>query len=129
VRNAHFEAREWGEEVIFLRRLSPGGATRSYGIQVARLAGLPQAVIARAREVLRQLEGADAVEGSLDPAAGAAPQLGLFSGSAPDREAAAPEEAAALAALRELEPDRLSPIDALTTLHRIVSRLRGEGTE
>jgi len=59
VRNAHFEVREWGDEVLFLRRLVPGGASRSYGIQVAKLAGLPPAVIARAREVLGNLEGGE----------------------------------------------------------------------
>ena len=48
VENAHFQAREWGEEILFLRRLAPGGASRSYGIQVARLAGLPAVVIERA---------------------------------------------------------------------------------
>ncbi len=56
VRNAHFEAREWGEEVLFLRQLVPGEASRSYGIQVARLAGLPDTVLERAREILHNLE-------------------------------------------------------------------------
>ena len=59
VGNAHFAVREWGEDVIFLRRLLPGAANRSYGIQVARLAGLPAAVIERAREILRNLEGGE----------------------------------------------------------------------
>ncbi|UCE85860.1 MAG: DNA mismatch repair protein MutS, partial [Deltaproteobacteria bacterium] len=128
VRNAHFEAREWGDEVIFLRRLAPGGATRSYGIQVARLAGLPETVIERAREVLGRLEGTEADAGGATPEADGAPQLGLF--SRPDsepRDALAPAESAALEALRALDPERLTPIDALTALHRIVARLRAEG--
>ena len=59
MRNAHFEVREWGHDVVFLRRLATGGASRSYGIQVARLAGLPDAVIARARQLLATLEAGD----------------------------------------------------------------------
>ena len=58
IRNAHFEVREWNEEVIFLRRLVEGGANRSYGIQVARLAGLPTGVVELARQILHDLEGA-----------------------------------------------------------------------
>jgi DNA mismatch repair protein MutS len=59
VRNAHFEAREWDDRVIFLRRLVEGAANRSYGIQVARLAGLPPILIERAREILHNLEGSE----------------------------------------------------------------------
>ncbi len=59
VGNAHFAAREWGEEILFLRQLVPGGASRSYGIQVARLAGLPGVVVERAREILSNLESGE----------------------------------------------------------------------
>jgi DNA mismatch repair protein MutS len=62
VRNYHFSAKEIGDEVVFLRKLKPGGSDRSYGIQVARLAGIPPPVIARAQEVLQNLE-----EGELTP--------------------------------------------------------------
>jgi DNA mismatch repair protein MutS len=72
LRNAHFEVREWGHEIVFLRRLVPGGASRSYGIQVARLAGLPDAVIARAREVLAIARGGSAARGGARPARTAA---------------------------------------------------------
>ena len=72
VGNAHFDVREWGEDVIFLRRLLPGRANRSYGIQVARLAGLPAAVIERAREILRNLEGGELDEQGRPRLAGAA---------------------------------------------------------
>jgi len=156
VRNAHFEAREWGEDVIFLRRLVPGAASHSYGIQVARLAGLPAAVIARARELLRVLEGG---EGDAGPAPGrtgrrraaSAPQLALFhepparglaeaarsdaasAGLAERNEAesdgvAAPSDAEreALAALRIAEPERTTPLDALALLDRLVRALRAE---
>ncbi len=128
VANAHFEAREWGEEVVFLRRLVPGGASRSYGIQVARLAGLPASVIGRAREILRNLEGGELDErgrprlasgGAVE--AGDAPpdQLALF-------EAARlrPEEALALSALREVDADHTTPMQALEILARLAAGLR-----
>ena len=83
VRNAHFEAREWRDEVVFLRRLVPGGANRSYGIQVARLAGLPGSVIERARAILGQLEQAEGPTRQDDG------QLGLFAGQGTRRRARA----------------------------------------
>jgi len=130
VANAHFEAREWGEEVVFLRRLAPGGASRSYGIQVARLAGLPGSVIERSREILRNLEGGELDERGRPRLAGAAEaapvdsapdQLGLFAPPAARR----PEEADALEALRALDPDRTTPLEALALLARLADRLRG----
>jgi DNA mismatch repair protein MutS len=60
-KNYNVAVREWGEQIVFLRKIVPGGTDKSYGIQVARLAGLPAPVLARAREILRQLE-----EGHLD---------------------------------------------------------------
>ncbi|PAW79299.1 MAG: DNA mismatch repair protein MutS [Verrucomicrobia bacterium Tous-C9LFEB] len=56
VKNYNVAVREWGDQVVFLRKIIAGGADKSYGIQVARLAGLPHAVLGRAREILRQLE-------------------------------------------------------------------------
>jgi DNA mismatch repair protein MutS len=130
VANAHFEARERGEEVVFLRRLAAGGASRSYGIQVARLAGLPRSVIERARGILGNLERGELDErgrprlagGAAEGAtAGAAPdQLGLFAAPAPS-----PEEAEALEALRRVDPDRTTPLEALELLARLAGRLRG----
>jgi len=135
VANAHFQAREWGEEVLFLRHLAPGGASRSYGIQVARLAGLPGPVIDRAREILRNLEGGEldergrprlAVHGDDDaqgPDAGDIPendQLGLFpSAGAGEREV--------LDALRRVDPDHTTPLEALELVTHLRDRLRGEG--
>ena len=135
VDNAHFQAREWGEEILFLRRLVPGGASRSYGIQVARLAGLPAAVIERAREILKNLEGGEfdergrprlaSHEGA--PAAADADaasehdQLGLF--SAP---ALAAGEKHALEALRRVDPERTTPLEALELLTALVERLTRE---
>ncbi len=56
VKNFNIAVKEWNEQIIFLRRIVPGGASHSYGIQVARLAGLPEAVLGRAREILNNLE-------------------------------------------------------------------------
>ncbi len=56
VRNYHFQVKEWNEKIVFLRKVAPGGANRSYGIQVARLAGIPEEVIKRAGEILQNLE-------------------------------------------------------------------------
>ena len=103
--------------MVFLRRLAPGGASRSYGIQVARLAGLPQPVIERAREILRNLEGGELDErgrprlasgggGDADAGDGNA-QLALFASSA-----LRPEESEVLAALREVDPLRTTPMQA-----------------
>ena len=85
MRNVHVAVREWKDDIVFLHRVVPGGTDRSYGIQVARLAGLPADVIARARDLLREFErGAPAPEA---PAGADAGQLPLFGGpgSAPDR--------------------------------------------
>jgi DNA mismatch repair protein MutS len=132
VRNAHFAAREWKDEVVFLRRLVPGEASRSYGIQVARLAGLPEGVIARAREILQRLEaealspdGRPRLAGAPgEPPAGeaASAQLPLFGGASRD-----PAEQEVLAALRALEPERITPLEALAHLARWRERLEGGG--
>ena len=122
VRNAHFEVREWGHDVVFLRRLAAGGASRSYGIQVARLAGLPDAVIARARQILAALESGD---GAGRGRAARAPQLALFETSArPQPAGPSPLEQDVLDEIRRLDADRIAPLDALTLLHRLASVLR-----
>jgi len=131
LRNAHFEVREWGHDVVLMRRLVPGGASRSYGIQVARLAGLPDAVIARAREVLATLEAhaADPIttRGARPGAPGAPPQLPLFAGAEPAPPAASPTERTVLQELRALELERTAPLDALLLLQRWRERLGGGG--
>jgi DNA mismatch repair protein MutS len=130
VANAHFKAKEWGEEVVFLRQLVPGGANRSYGIQVARHAGLPDGVIARAREILANLENGEFDERGRPRLAGASgtstqevSQLGLFGGGAP----LTPAAATALDALRDLDPDEITPMQALELVARLAAGLRREG--
>jgi DNA mismatch repair protein MutS len=81
--NAHVAAREWKDDIIFLRKIVPGRSDRSYGIQVARLAGLPPAVIARAKEILGGLENDELSRGGRPTLSGAGgnpgtAQLGLF---------------------------------------------------
>ena len=106
VRNQRVEVLEEGEAVRFLHRVVPGGADRSYGIHVAALAGLPSGVIARARQVLAELER----QRPLEPPD---QQLGLPIEMAPDplrKE------------LEELQPDSLSPLEALQKLYELRSR-------
>ncbi len=56
MKNFHVAVREWNEQIIFLRKINPGGTDKSYGIQVARLAGLPKIVVERAKQILARLE-------------------------------------------------------------------------
>jgi DNA mismatch repair protein MutS len=130
VDNAHFEAREWGDEVIFLRRLAPGAADRSYGIQVARLAGLPASVTERARTILGNLEGGELDERGRPRIAesGVADerddeQPSLFQSSTSD---CGPAEREVLELLRRADPDQTTPFEALEMLSRVVSALKDE---
>jgi DNA mismatch repair protein MutS len=102
VRNFHVAVREWNDEIIFLHKVRPGSTDRSYGIQVARLAGLPAAVIARAKTLLAELEAA----GQRRADAEDAQQLGLFA-SAPDPR---------LLELTHLDLAHLTPMEALNLL-------------
>lgn len=110
IRNYSAAIRESQGEVVFLRRIVAGGANRSYGIEVARLAGLPRAVVARARQLLTQLEGGAAL--------GQHAQLSLLAAPAAQSQPTQTEEGASalLAALRELDIDQLTPLAALALL-------------
>ena len=129
IRNAHFEVREWNDEVIFLRRLVEGGASRSYGIQVARLAGLPQSVIARARAILLDLEEGELPGGHAKPSRATSDgQLALA--LQPQRSRKGDAEGELARALRALDTNEMTPIDALTWLARSRASLleaSGEG--
>jgi DNA mismatch repair protein MutS len=121
VKNLSMAVREWGGEVIFLRRVTDGAASRSYGIEVARLAGLPDSIIVRAREILGNLERGELDESGAariaHHAGVASPQMGLF----------APAESRVLDELRALDVERMAPLDALNLLAGIVARLRESG--
>ena len=137
VRNYNIAVQEWKGGVVFLRRLVPGGSSRSYGIEVARLAGLPDQVVARARKVLAALEGGQPVEGipvRAVPEQGDSPQLSLFDrlmgqstggapGVGPAEPAISEQEQRALDQLRALDINRMTPLQALTTLAAIASDL------
>jgi DNA mismatch repair protein MutS len=115
--NATVRVKEWQGEVVFLHEVVPGAADRSYGIQVAKLAGLPSAVIERAKLVLAELEAKD----RMSPARRLIDDLPLFAAAA--RPPAQPAANTALddliAALTALHPDEMSPRDALEALYAL----------
>jgi DNA mismatch repair protein MutS len=124
VSNATIEVKEWQDDIVFLHKVRPGAADRSYGIQVAKLAGLPRPVIDRAAEVLAVLEKTDgkAAGTALGP-----DELPLFAAARPKSKAAVRSEpSAADRALDALNPDELSPKAALDALYHLKS-LRRQG--
>ncbi|WP_291832754.1 DNA mismatch repair protein MutS [Brevundimonas sp.] len=115
--NLSMRAKEWNGELVFLHEAAPGAADRSYGVQVARLAGVPGPVVARAREVLDRLEGEKTAGANLT-------DLPLFAMAEP----AAPEPARPSMvedALKGIEPDELSPREALEALYRLKGLAKG----
>ena len=119
--NATVRVKEWQGEVVFLHEVVPGAADRSYGIQVAKLAGLPPSVIERAKVVLAKLEAEDRAtpRGGFD-------DLPLFA-APPEPAAPDPRQAALdalLAALQALNPDEMSPREALEALYALKSKPR-----
>ena len=136
VRNYNVAVADEGGEVVFLHRIAPGGADRSYGVHVAQIAGLPKPVVQRARDLLQQHEAGSGPGARSAPSTGSGQatrgkrqrrlpggpkqgELGLF--------AAAAEDPAALEALRSLDLDALTPIEALNKLHELQRQARGDG--
>jgi DNA mismatch repair protein MutS len=120
--NRTMAVREWDERIVFLRRVVPGSADKSYGLHVARLAGLPPAVVERAGEILANLEAQEydmagrprlARGNAPAAAAGDVAQLTLF----------APPEQVVASLLRDVDLDQLAPLAALNFLHALKSRL------
>ncbi len=113
--------KEWEGDVVFLHEVGAGTADRSYGIHVARLAGLPGAVVARAEEVLHSLEKGEQ-GGSL---ARLADDLPLFSAAAARAEpSAVPEPSPVETMLEGVNPDELTPREALELVYRLRAALR-----
>ena len=112
VANVHLDAVEHKDRIVFLHAVEDGPANRSYGLQVAQLAGVPGAVIRAARRRLAQLE---------EQAIASGPQADLFAGSTPVVEE--PRQHPALDALRAIDPDSLSPREALDALYRLRQKL------
>lgn len=116
VKNYNIAVKEWNDEIIFLRKLVKGGTNRSYGIQVARLAGIPEAVVRRAKKILARVEAGEhpradnpaAAEKRSEPAKGHV-QLGLFS----------PMERKLVESLQLMDVSRMTPIDALNALNEL----------
>ena len=116
IRNLHVSVKETGEGILFLRKVEPGAADRSYGIEVARLAALPTSVIERARQILALHEKAEAVvTEEAAPAGSTGPmQISLFE----------PVGYEIADRIRKLDIDSLRPIDALKLLHELKEELR-----
>jgi DNA mismatch repair protein MutS len=112
VRNLSVAVAEWRGEIVFLRQIVAGPTSRSYGLEVAKLAGVPEAVVRRAREVLHGLENGG---GRRAAPGGESRQLPLF----------APPGHRVLDELAALEPERLTPLDALAILAHLVEEVRG----
>jgi DNA mismatch repair protein MutS len=116
IRNVSVAVREHRGEIVFLRHVVEGGASRSYGIDVARLAGLPRTVISRARQILGELEGSHAL--------GDGSQLDLFVKAAALAPAPEPTDDIAaervLGRLRGLDPNHMTPLEALNALADLV---------
>ncbi|CAN5763390.1 DNA mismatch repair protein MutS [soil metagenome] len=111
VANLSLKAKEWNGDLIFLHEAGPGPADRSYGVQVAKLAGVPAPVVIRAREVLERLERETGAPAHLD-------DLPLFAAAAPGvAERSGPS--AVDAAVAELDPDSMSPREAMAALYRL----------
>jgi DNA mismatch repair protein MutS len=111
VTNLSMRAKEWNGELVFLHEAGPGAADRSYGVQVAKLAGVPPTVVARAREVLERLESEESSPARLD-------DLPLFAASRPAPVVTA-EPSAVETALEDIDPDAMTPRDALEALYRL----------
>ena len=111
------KVREWKGDLVFLHEVAPGAADRSYGIQVAKLAGLPAAVVMRAEEVLLSLEESNA-KGSLKDLAA---DLPLFQDMVARPTSLRPENSPLADALTDINPDQLSPREALDALYKLKS--------
>jgi DNA mismatch repair protein MutS len=112
IANVHLDAVEYGEQLVFMHAVKDGPANRSFGLQVAALAGLPKSVIADARRTLAELERgmhqhASAGKATIEPS----PQLGLF----------APQPSAVERVLETIDPDAMSPREAMEALYRLKS--------
>lgn len=114
IRNYNVAVAEEGDDVVFLHRIVPGGADRSYGIHVAQLAGLPRAVIHRAAEILADLERDAHAPGAPRPTEDQPHQLAIFAAEHP-----------AVAALRETDVNQLTPLDAINLLYQLQKQARG----
>ena len=122
VANVTMDVREWQDEIVFLHKLRPGAADRSYGIQVAKLAGLPASVVGRARAVLERLETADGKKAARQEALD---ELPLFAAVRPQDAGTGGAPSPVETAVDALKPDEMSPRDALEALYRLKALRHG----
>jgi DNA mismatch repair protein MutS len=118
ISNATLKVTEWNGEVVFLHEVVPGAADRSYGLQVARLAGLPAPVVERARTILSELERSDREA----PKRALLDDLPLFAVPVRNEPPPAPKQDALREALAALDPDQMTPREALDALYRLKSQ-------
>jgi DNA mismatch repair protein MutS len=120
VTNCHVVVREWQDDIVFLRKVVPGRSDRSYGIQVARLAGLPPSVVARAREILNGLERDELSRGGRPSLNASSPNLGPHSESNASQlglfQASAPAEDPLVGRIKAIDVDNLTPLQALSLI-------------
>jgi len=109
VANVNVSARETGDDIVFLHKLAEGGASRSYGVAVAKIAGLPEPVLLRARAMLKDLERGEG------PMKKAPKQIGLFEEKPPPVS----REHPVIAALEGVEIDRMTPMESLHLLAQL----------
>ena len=125
VANVTMDVREWHDEIVFLHKVKPGAADRSYGIQVAKLAGLPATVLGRAREVLALLEKSDGRKSARNDTLDELPLFAVTRAQAPPVPSGpSPVDKA----VDELNPDDMTPRSALDALYRLKS-LRRESSD
>jgi DNA mismatch repair protein MutS len=117
----HVRAREWKGDLVLLHELAPGPADRSYGIAVARLAGLPPPVLARAKAILSRLEAGRAATGGI---AAGLDDLPLFAAALAEEQDSPPDPLRA--ELDAVDADALSPRDALELVYQLKRTMAGE---
>ncbi len=123
IKNYHVAVKDWGGEVVFLHKIVPGSTDDSYGIYVAQLAGIPKAIIARAQEVLRELEAHEDMNAALTTAPATVP-------SSPQLELFHQHMALATETIRRelagIDINTLTPLEALSVLHQMKTRIETE---
>jgi DNA mismatch repair protein MutS len=124
VKNFNIAVKEWNDQIIFLRKLIPGGTSRSYGIQVARIAGLPEQVLERAKEILENLEGSDRDEAGR-------PRRALSKGKCMEGEKGAYQlhlfggrNIELVRRLGALDITTMTPVEALVELNRLITIIK-----
>ncbi|MEK6194795.1 MAG: DNA mismatch repair protein MutS, partial [Deltaproteobacteria bacterium] len=126
VRNYNIAVKEWNDEIIFLRKLVEGGTNRSYGIQVARLAGIPENVVSKAKKILNRIENAEREPvgefiGTGQDGKGGKQQVQLELFTPPGQEI--------IKKIKDLDISAITPIEALNLLNDLQEEARGQRSE